>query len=181
MTEVWKDINQYEGFYQISNLGRVRSVERKVYAGNGKTRVANGKVLSPTDNGHGYLIVFLTKDGKRVNHYVHRLVAEAFVGDFKEHSVVNHIDYNTKNNKADNLEITTQLQNVRHSSHKMRHPRNYKVGRSGEKYIHASEKNGVLRYRVIIKQLNIDIRCKTLDEALRKRRDVINGSEYFVK
>ena len=179
MNEVWKDVKHYEGFYQVSNLGRVRSVDREVYAGNGKTRVANGKVLTPNDNGYGYLIVFLTKDGKRVNHYVHRLVAEAFVGEFSEHNVVNHIDYNTKNNRADNLEITTQEQNVRYSSHNMCHPKRTKVGKTGEKYICQRKRNGNVSYRVLIKQLNIEIHCKTLEEAIQKRGDVINGSEYF--
>lgn len=181
MKETWKDISQYEGFYQISDLGRVRSVDRRVNAGNGKTRLAKGKVLSPTDNGNGYLIVFLTKDGKRVNRYVHRLVAEAFIGDFAEHDVVNHLDFNTKNNRADNLEITTQVQNVRYSSHKMCHPKNSSVGKTGEKYICRRERNGSVSYRVLIKQLNIDIYCKTLEEAIQKRGDVIHGTEYFVK
>jgi hypothetical protein len=179
MTEQWRAIDGYEGFYEISNLGRIRSLDRKVKSSAGRTRIAYGKTLSPTDNGHGYLIVPLVQNGKRKNHYVHRLVAEAFIRPMASKEVVNHLDHDTKNNTVQNLEITTQLENVRYSSHRMCHTRNYKIGRSGEKYICQIHKRGRTYYRVAIKQCRVWEIFDTLEEAVKRRGDVINGSEYF--
>lgn len=179
MKECWKPVNGYEGYYEVSNLGRVRSLDRKVNSSGGRMRMAYGKILNPTDNGHGYLIVFLTQNGKRKNHYVHRMVAEAFIRTMSINEVVNHLDHDTTNNKIQNLEITTQLENVRYSSPRMCHPRNYKVGSTGEKYISRVVKRGRTYYRVAIKQCRVWEMYKTLEEAIRRRGDVINGSEYF--
>ena len=92
--EQWRDIFGYDGMYQVSDLGRVRSLKF------GKTRV-----LRPGKNKWGYLQVLLSKGGKCKNYKVHRLVASAFIPNSDENKTqINHIDENKDNNRASNLE-----------------------------------------------------------------------------
>lgn len=104
--EIWKPIAGYEGIYEVSNLGRVRSLPRKT---------SKGGIKKPTETIWGYLICQLSKSGQVKHRSVHRLVAEAFIPNPENKQTVNHIDCNRKNNRADNLEWTTQSENVRHS------------------------------------------------------------------
>ena len=117
--EIWKDIPGYEGLYQVSNLGNVRSLR---YGNRDEVREL---FLKPHTN--GYLQVELHKNGKRKMFTVHRLVAKAFVDGYDEGLMVNHIDENKKNNVATNLEWVSASQNVLHSiSHrKVVKTRNY--------------------------------------------------------
>lgn len=164
MTEEWKDITGYEGYYQISNTGKIRSLRRYVNAPQGK-RVAYSKELSPTDNGNGYLIIGLRKYGKRKNHYIHRLVARHFLGEWQEGLVVDHIDYNKRNNSVSNLRVVSQTENVRHSSDFMHKPhKSWK--KNAHKYIY---KRGN-RFRVAIKGV-CDKTFGTLDEALEFKKE----------
>ena len=78
-SEEWKDITGYEGLYQVSTLGNVRSYDKIVGCRGGKTRLVKGKILAPTRSGNGYVKVMLTKNKTRRNRNVHRLVAEAFI------------------------------------------------------------------------------------------------------
>lgn len=169
--EIWKDVQGYEGLYQISNLGNVRSLPRAVNQGkHGNTRAVGGYLLKPTDNGNGYLLVFLRKDGKRKNHYVHRLVAEHFVenGGFK---YVNHKDFDTHNNCVDNLEWCTQQQNILYSAERMRKPhKQWKKAATGEKYIYFRDG----RYRLSIRNV-VDRTFATLEEAVIARGVILNG------
>lgn len=171
--EVWKDIKGYEGFYQISSCGRIKSIGFiKSLFGKEYKHIKRDLILTPTDNGNGYLIVFLKKRGVRKNHYVHRLVAEHFVENPKLKKCVNHKDYNTKNNNADNLEWVTQKENIHHSAERMKHPKKIcKQSNTGEKYI---TKRGE-KYRVVVKQHNVDKTLATLDEAIKYRNEVLYG------
>ena len=99
MQEVWKDVSEYEGIYQVSNHGRV---------------MRNEKILKPYIC-KGYEVVSLCKQGKTTKKYVHRLVAEAFCERPIGCDVINHLDSNSTNNNAKNLEWTTQKENVRHA------------------------------------------------------------------
>lgn len=134
--EIWKDIKGYEGIYQISSLGRVRSLYRPV--GDGTKRHWHGRVLQPTGNGNGYLIVGLRDNGVRKNHYVHRLVAEHFLEGWKKDLEVDHIDYNRHNNAAENLRMVTRQENIDHSYDRICESikkRKRRTGRTGEQYI----------------------------------------------
>ena len=112
MNEVWKDIKGYEGIYRISNYGRVESIARVDALG----RRIPSRIMKLQTNAKGYLHVRLTK-GKAYKHYlIHRLVADAFIGERPADCEVNHIDENKQNNKLDNLEYVTHLQNVRHGN-----------------------------------------------------------------
>lgn len=102
MTEIFKDIEGYEGLYQVSNLGRVMSL----YDGNSK--IFREKILKPQKyDKYGHLHVTLSKNGLRKPLKVHRLVGKAFVPGFFEGAVINHKDHHPENNIVTNLEWTT--------------------------------------------------------------------------
>jgi len=108
--EVWKDIKGYEGVYQVSSLGRVRSLPRKVW-----NYTKQGRIMSPYKKKNGYLQLSLNGFGKHEKHvYVHRLVADAFVENPQNLKQVNHINFNKEDNRAENLEWVTPQQNIRH-------------------------------------------------------------------
>lgn len=114
--EVWKDIPGWEGLYQASNLGRIRSLDRRRTVKG--TRACKGRVLSPNDLGNGYFGVHLYRYGspRRVT-TVHRLVAEAFLPTDPERGEVNHIDGDKSNNRLSNLEWVTRVENEYHSKY----------------------------------------------------------------
>lgn len=112
MTEVWRDIAGYEGFYQVSNLGRVRSMDR--VGGKCKRKMA-GRILKPTKLHAGYLAVNLCSDNTKKFVCVHRLVAGAFIDNPHGFPYVNHIDGNKENNDTRNLEWVTPIGNTRHA------------------------------------------------------------------
>lgn len=111
--ETWRDVVGYEGLYQVSDTGRVRSIDRMT-TGN-RNRLIKGKVLRQWSNGFGYLIVALSKNGADKTLRVHRLVAQAFIDNPSEKPYINHKDGNPKNNRVDNLEWCTQAENVKHA------------------------------------------------------------------
>lgn len=110
--EVWKDIPDFEGFYQVSDKGRVRSLDREVWSEKrGVFYSQKGRVLK-LSNVHGYSKITLWKNGKPLTMRVHRLVAEALIPNPKELDCVNHKDENKSNNRIENLEWCTQRYNV---------------------------------------------------------------------
>lgn len=177
LEENWVDIPGYNGLYQISNYGRVKSVGRAVRnSPDGAKRWIPTRLMSPWDNGNGYLVVGLNKGGgKRKNHYVHRLVADAFLK--KEGDVVNHIDYDKKNNCVLNLEWCTQQQNVNHSrEHRKGERKKSKPTNTGEKYICAYSRRGRMCYRLNIRRLGVCKQYQTLYEAVNERDKIILGN-----
>lgn len=117
----WKDIEGYEGYYQVSNTGEVRSLDRVVYKSNGVAQPRCGRVLPHKENKDGYRIARLSKDGSRRSFHVHSLVAHAFVPGYFEGAEVNHKDYNRTNNVPDNLEWVTHDENIRYTLSGGRH------------------------------------------------------------
>ena len=113
--EIWKDVVGYEGYYQVSDMGRVKALAREIQDTT-KNRVQRLKehILIPQDNGSGYKVVCLCKRTKRKNHYIHRLVAEAFIPNSKKLKEVNHINFNKEDNNIDNLEWVTSRENKIH-------------------------------------------------------------------
>lgn len=105
--EVWKDVDGYEGIYQVSNMGRVKSLERLSV----QKHLVPEKILNGFIHGHGYQVVDLYKDGIRKKHYIHRLVATAFVPNPRNLNEVDHLDRNPSNCRADNLRWCTHVEN----------------------------------------------------------------------
>jgi len=175
MEEIWKDISGYEGFYAVSNLGRVKRLKRWNGGRGYKVYEDYESIMRQTDNGHGYLIVGLRHDKKRKNHYVHRLVAQAFLDNPHGYKVVNHIDYDKHNNQIDNLEWCTQRKNIQHSAINMRKPIKPINTNTGERYITYRANRD--KYRVIIKLKEYGS-FKTLEEAIKKRNEVLKNTGY---
>lgn len=115
MIEQWRDIPEYEGYYQISNLGRVRSVTRTLIYNTGKCYTIRGKMRRLHKDSHGYLTVTVSKNNKQYRKWVHRLVASSFLPDYREDMVINHIDGCKTNNSLCNLEVCTSKENTDHA------------------------------------------------------------------
>lgn len=115
MEEIWKDIPDYEGYYQVSNLGNFRSLPRIVkYKSNGTRRYPGKSLLTETAK-DGYQRIVLMKDGIRIRYQAHRLVALTFISNPENKPFINHIDGNKSNNVISNLEWCTASENVRHA------------------------------------------------------------------
>lgn len=120
MIEEWKPVKGYEGLYEVSDLGRIRSLDRLLEwvdsLGRATSQIRLGRVLRQQFNkSKGYMTLTLYRDGARKLRYVHQLVAEAFVGGYADGLQVNHIDGDKTNNLAANLEWVTPSENAQHS------------------------------------------------------------------
>lgn len=133
MEEIWRDIKfidtdgkeyDYEGLYQVSNLGRVRSLDRIDCA----ERKRKGKVLKcKPNNNDGYMSIRLNKDGRATSFRVHRLVAHMFIPNPNNYPIINHLDENPSNCNVDNLEWCTQKYNAQYSAYKQTGDKNPKA------------------------------------------------------
>ena len=104
--EEWKPIKGYENFYEVSNLGKVRSLPRNT---------TKGKILTLHKQGKGYLFVCLCKEGIRKKYTIHKLVATTFLKNTNNLPCINHIDGNKENNCFLNLEFSTYSHNTKES------------------------------------------------------------------
>lgn len=120
MQEIWKPVigienGHFDGFYEVSNLGRFKMLPRRVNCNRGKGwRTTKEKVING-HNSHGYMSVVLKNDGRKVCIGVHILVANAFIPNTHNKPTVNHIDTNRSNNNINNLEWATQQEQVDHA------------------------------------------------------------------
>ena len=120
MEEIWKPVVGYEGFYEVSNLGRVRSLDRvtmKPHPRNGvMTRyIKPGRIMKPASHPNGYLTICLKVNGSKENCLVHRLVGKAFVPGFFEGADINHKNEMRTDNSAENLEWCTRSYNLKYN------------------------------------------------------------------
>lgn len=137
--EIWKDIEGYEGMYQVSNMGRVRALDR--VKPNSGGQIAKGHILPQSDNGHGYRFVSLWKFNKGRRFYVHRLVASAFIPNPNNFPIINHKDENKSNNRYENLEWCTQKYNINYGNHMKRLKESY-IANGNNRPIDVYDKNG---------------------------------------
>ena len=147
--EIWKDIPNYEGYYQVSNLGNVKSLAR--FNNLGK-RVKERVLKNLVNTTNGYLVVNLSKIGLVKTKQIHQLVAEAFLNHSqKGHKlVVNHKNFNRQDNRLENLEIVTQRENT-----------NKKHKKSKSKYIGVTWHKRVNKWtaQILYKRKNIHLGC----------------------
>ena len=123
--EQWKDVEGYEGLYIVSNYGRIKSLPRET---------TKGKIIKQMQDKDGYFKVCLSKNNIRKTHFVHRLVATAFIKKPFDKNIINHIDENKQNNCVLNLEwCTTKYNNT---------------------YNNGQERRGIKRRRKVIAQIN---------------------------
>lgn len=185
MKEVWKDIKNYEGLYQVSNLGRIKSLDRIVYQknsfGNIQKNIYKGKILSLFEDKDGYLRVNLKKDKKMKQYGVHVLVANTFfnINKFKymeyedlskidiNRLQINHKNENKKDNCIDNLEFCTVAYNTNYGS---REQKIIQLDLSG-KIIKVWDSR-----KKASKELHIS--RNTINEILRGHRQDINGYTF---
>lgn len=115
--EIWKDIFEFDGLYQVSTHGRVKRLQKTVKRGRGigASVILPDMILSPRNSSKGYLRVTLHKGGKMKTFNIHRLVAETFIPNPDKKFTVNHKDGNKHNNLKSNLEWNTSKENIEHS------------------------------------------------------------------
>lgn len=116
MAEMWKAVVGFEGFYEVSNEGRVRSLDRTIIDVDGHKRNYKGGLLTPCDAGKGYRNVMLQAEGKRRTPRLCRVVAEAWIPNPDNLPQVNHKDENKANDRADNLEWCSAVYNTNYGT-----------------------------------------------------------------
>ena len=115
--EVWRDVKGYEGLYQVSNMGRVKSLGRTIIKKDGRKQTVKERILKGTPDKDGYLKIGLYgSTGKQKWFQVHRLVGEAFIQNPDNKSEINHVNENKTDNRACNLEWSTRTENCNHGS-----------------------------------------------------------------
>lgn len=114
--EYWKPVVGYEGLYEVSNWGRVKSLERYRKGPNGSIRICKGRILKLRTDKDGYLLVALCKNNIKKTFRVHRLVAEAFIPNPDNLPCVNHKDENKQNNVVSNLEWCSYEYNINYGT-----------------------------------------------------------------
>lgn len=143
--EVWKDIVEWEEFYEVSNFGRIRAKQRVMFydknLGRGiEKKTVYEKIRKPKLNKHtGYLMVGLNGKGKSTNITIHSAVAKSFIGLYKKGYCVNHKDGNKLNNNLENLEITTNSYNCIHAFRNGLQTTNHKIIYKGIEYYSKAE------------------------------------------
>ena len=133
--EVWKDIPGYEGLYQVSNLGRVKSMSRQKKHSYNSVAQLKEKILTPI-NICGYHRVILRKNNKAHNKFIHRLVAEAFIDNINNYNEVNHKDENKTNNRVDNLEWCSHKYNINYGSGNIKRSIKEKITKRGDCFVY---------------------------------------------
>jgi hypothetical protein len=119
MQEEWRNVVGYENLYEVSNLGRIRSLNRKVFrkhwTGVDSHMVYKGKMIPFWVTPKGYFRLTLNKDSKKSNHLVHRLVANAFIPKIEGKELINHKNGVKSDNRVENLEWVTNQENIIHA------------------------------------------------------------------
>ena len=162
--ETWKPIAGYEGLYEISNFGRVKSLSKVI-----GRRVKGETLLKVRISPYGYKMVSLCKEGKVFNASIHRLIADAFIPNPENKTQVNHKDGNKLNNDIKNLEWCTPSENINHAYKTGLHDLK-KHGRTGKRKPLTQEQRDLISLRTKEAMKNPIIRKKISDARLGKKR-----------
>ena len=184
MIEEWRPVVGYEGLYEVSSYGRVRSLDKYVKGKGESYRLHKGKVLSPVIKDNGYLQLKLYCNGKFYKKYVHRLVAQAFIPNPDNLLEVNHIDEDKINNRADNLEFCDHKYNMNFGTRQERYrstmlERGYWTGLSEKKYkkkYYQENRDKICDGRRSYYQKNRDRICERQKEYYRKKKEEIQNN-----
>ena len=150
--EIWRNIKDYEGYYQVSNLGNVRSVDRYIEHNNGQIHFRKSQLLKSQIGKYGYCYVVLSKNNHQKTKTNHRLVAETFIPNPKNKPEVNHKSRIKLENFVNNLEWVTSKENVQHSFNVgTRKVAKYWLGKHGNNHIKSKT---VLQYDLSGNYLN---------------------------
>ena len=170
VSEEWRDIEGFEGIYQVSNLGQVRSLDRYVW-----NHKQYGKILKQHIKPNGYHQVGLSdKSGNKYKHmYIHILVAKAFIPNPRNCEQVNHKDFNKSNNCAENLEWVTQQENIQHFR-KSQYARKFEESRQ-DIFVSKSLEKIQRHKREIIDTYNSGLSVKDTAKKLGLGRDFVAG------
>ncbi len=134
--EEWRDVKGYEGLYQVSSLGRVRSCRRQIYSKR-CVKFVDSIILTPQVKNTGYIRVYLRKNGKQKYHSVHRLVADAFLTRSVGDTEVNHINEDKSDNRVGNLEWCSKSYNCKFGN------RNKKIKANTSRAINQYDMDGI--------------------------------------
>ncbi len=110
--EEWRPVLEYEGFYEVSSLGRIRSLDRFVTSRDDRNKPVEGRIMKQTVDADGYMKISISKNGAKFYTGIHRLMAFAFLDGYEEGFVVDHIDGSKTNNVLSNLEWVTVYENT---------------------------------------------------------------------
>lgn len=174
--ELWKDVKEYKGLYQVSNLGNIKSLDKKDSLG----RKVKGKKMKPIKRKDGYLDITLHKDGKGKHFLLHRLIAEAFIENKNNSNEINHIDENKTNNKVENLEWCNRSYNINYGlANKSR--RITLLNKRGKKIIQYDKSGNMIKIypslMQVVRELNLN--RSHLSQACNGKRKTCGG--YYWK
>lgn len=175
MTEIWKDIVDYKGLYQASNLGRIKSLDKKDAMG----RLVKGKIMKPATRKDGYLQITLHKDKKATKFLVHRLIAEIFIENKQNLKEINHKDENKQNNNISNLEWCSRKYNVNYGEANKK--RRYKLlNKRGKKIAQYDKKGNLLNMFLSLSQATRDTKVNKahISECCNKYRKTAGGYKW---
>ena len=174
MTEEWRTIEGFEGFYEVSNLGRIRSLDRMRPGKNGCLQIRRGQIIKPHKMPNGYLNICLHGEGKKKRAAgVHRLVAEAFLERRPDQTYVNHLDNDKTNNEAKNLEWCTQAHNIQYA-----YDNGTKVPPHRKKVLQLDEEGNVLKVWESIAAANRGCGCWNIQKAVTGEREHAGGYRW---
>jgi len=158
---MWKPAPNFEGLYEVSDDGQIRSCDKMIKCAN--WRLHKGQIIKGTFNSRGYRVVTLTdKDGKKGRYLLHRIIASAFCERRDGCDVVNHLDFNPANNRADNLEWTTAIGNMRYSAERGRF-----------------KKTGEWKRKIIDSQKRKAVIAKSLSDGTERMFESVNDTKRF--
>lgn len=158
--EIWKDIPEYKGLYQVSNFGRVKSLARIIIYKDGRKKTVPERILKPRKGGNNdYLCVSLWINNKGNNCFVHRLVAQCFLEPIEGKDIVNHKDENKQNNHVSNLEFCNQSYNVHYGNGIERNRNKHKSKKVSEETRKkmSEQRKGKPKYKIRIPIIQLDL------------------------
>lgn len=166
---IWKEINDTNGFYEVNNIGEIRSVNRTIFKKNGRTERRVGSTIKPILDSFGYLCVMICLSGNYKNKKIHRLVAEAFIEKIPGKNLINHKDGDKKNNKVENLEWVTAKENTSHAikiglfATGLKHKKSIQVVNNNTGDIYISIKEASIKMGINYSTLRCDIYRKVFN------------------